>query len=149
MDLVTSCYMESYLAALARYGLHAPVSYTHLDVYKRQLLTRYYTTPTVSQARDSVFWSLLFILLLYMTAPAYAVFAKYEVLSHLAEIPIAKLPGWVAAWSRLGLISIEDINHDGILQLAELSLNPDVIVLATPEIAGMPYVCLLYTSRCV
>lgn len=104
------------------------------------LLTRYYTTPTVSQARDSVFWSLLFILLLYMTAPAYAVFAKYEVLSHLAEIPIAKLPGWVAAWSRLGLISIEDINHDGILQLAELSLNPDVIVLATPEIAGMPYV---------
>lgn len=104
------------------------------------LLIRYYTTPTVSQARDSVFWSLLFILLLYMTAPAYAVFAKYEVLSHLAEIPIAKLPSWVAAWTRVGLVSIEDINHDGILQLAELSMNPDVIVLATPEIAGMPYV---------
>jgi cation/acetate symporter len=104
------------------------------------LLIRYYTTPTVSEARDSVFWSLLFILLLYMTAPAYAVFAKYEVLSHLAEIPIAKLPSWVAAWTRVGLVSIEDINRDGILQLAELSLNPDVIVLATPEIAGMPYV---------
>ncbi|MDX9943721.1 MAG: cation acetate symporter, partial [Azonexus sp.] len=55
-------------------------------------------------------------------------------------IPIAKLPGWVAAWSKVGLVSIEDINGDGILQLAELSLNPDVIVLATPEIAGMPYV---------
>jgi cation/acetate symporter len=104
------------------------------------VLTRYYTTPTVRQARESVFWSLLFILLLYITAPAYAVFAKYEVLSHLAEIPIAKLPGWVAAWAKIGLVSIEDINADGILQLAELSLNPDVIVLATPEIAGMPYV---------
>ena len=104
------------------------------------VLVRYYTTPTVRQARESVFWSLLFILLLYITAPAYAVFAKYEVLAHLAEIPIAKLPSWVAAWAKVGLVSIEDINGDGILQLAELSLNPDVIVLATPEIAGMPYV---------
>ncbi|KAB2927223.1 MAG: cation acetate symporter [Dechloromonas sp.] len=104
------------------------------------VLIRFYTTPTVRQARESVFWSLLFILILYITAPAYAVFAKFEVLKHLAEIPIAKLPGWVAAWTKVGLVSIEDINRDGILQLAELSLNPDVIVLATPEIAGMPYV---------
>lgn len=104
------------------------------------VLMRYYTTPTVKQARDSVFWSLFFILLLYITAPAYAVFAKHEVLTHLVEIPIAQLPGWVSAWTKVGLVSIEDINADGILQLAELSLNPDVIVLATPEIAGMPYV---------
>ncbi len=104
------------------------------------VLIRYYTTPSVREARESVFWSLFFILLLYITAPAYAVFAKYEVLSNLVNIPIAKLPGWVMAWSKVGLISIEDINRDGILQLAELSLNPDVIVLATPEIAGMPYV---------
>jgi cation/acetate symporter len=104
------------------------------------VLMRYYTTPSVSQARESVFWSLLFIVILYVTAPAYAVFAKFEVLSNLAGIPIAKLPGWVAAWSKVGLVSIEDINGDGILQFAELALNPDVIVLATPEIAGMPYV---------
>jgi cation/acetate symporter len=104
------------------------------------ILMRFYTTPTVRAARESVFWSLLFILLLYITAPAYAVFAKHEVFTHLVEIPIAKLPAWVAAWSKVGLIGIEDINHDGILQLAELTLNPDVIVLATPEIAGMPYV---------
>jgi cation/acetate symporter len=104
------------------------------------VLMRYYTTPTVAQARESVFWSLLFIIILYVTAPAYAVFAKFEVLTNLVGIPIAKLPSWVAAWSKIGLVSIEDINGDGILQLAELSLNPDVIVLATPEIAGMPYV---------
>ena len=104
------------------------------------VLMRYYTTPGVRAARESVFWSLVFILLLYMTAPAYAVFAKHEVLTHLVEIPIARLPGWVAAWTKVGLVSIEDINGDGILQLAELSLNPDVVVLATPEIAGMPYV---------
>ncbi|WP_415034126.1 sodium:solute symporter family protein [Azonexus sp.] len=104
------------------------------------VLMRYYTTPSVAQARQSVFWSLLFIGILYVTAPAYAVFAKFEVLSNLVGIPIAKLPGWVMAWAKIGLITFEDINGDGLLQFAELSLNPDVIVLATPEIAGMPYV---------
>ncbi len=104
------------------------------------VLMRYYTTPSVQEARSSVFWSIFFISLLYMTAPAYAVLAKYEVLTQLAEIPLARLPAWVAAWSKVGLVAIEDINRDGILQLAELSFNPDVIVLATPEIAGMPFV---------
>ncbi|HRE17587.1 MAG TPA: VC_2705 family sodium/solute symporter, partial [Rhodocyclaceae bacterium] len=104
------------------------------------ILVRYYTTPTVREARRSVFWSLLFIFLFYLTAPAYAVFAKYEVLTHLVDSAITELPGWVAAWRRIGMITIEDINGDGILQFAELMLNPDVIVLVTPEIAGMPYV---------
>lgn len=104
------------------------------------VLIRYYTTPTVAQARQSVFWSMLFILVLYLTAPAYAVFAKYEIYGSLINLEFDKLPGWFAAWSRVGLLSIEDINGDGRLQLAELTLNPDVIVLAMPEIAGMPYV---------
>jgi cation/acetate symporter len=104
------------------------------------ILMRYYTTPTVREARSSVFWSLFFILALYLTAPAYAVFAKYEIYLHLVNSEIARLPGWIAAWGKLGLVSIEDINGDGLLQLAELTLNPDVIVLATPEIAGLPYV---------
>lgn len=104
------------------------------------MLMRYYTTPSVREARSSVFWSLLFILALYLTAPAYAVFAKFEVYSNLVGSAIAQLPSWIGAWGKIGLVSIEDINGDGILQLAELVLNPDVIVLATPEIAGLPYV---------
>jgi cation/acetate symporter len=101
---------------------------------------RYYTTPTVRETRNSVFWSLFFISILYLTAPAYAVFAKYEIYSQLIGLPIGELPNWVASWGRLGLVSVEDINGDGILQLAELGLNPEVIVLATPEIAGLPFV---------
>lgn len=104
------------------------------------LLTRYYTTPGVSEARRSVFWSLFFILLLYLTAPAYAVFAKWEIYNNLVGANISTLPAWVAYWGKVGLVNIEDLNGDGILQLAELSLNTDVIVLATPEIAGLPYV---------
>ena len=104
------------------------------------VLTRYYTTPSVRDARRSVFWSLLFILALYLTAPAYAAFVKHEIYSHLVGSPIAQLPLWVSSWGKIGMVSIEDINGDGIVQLAELVLNPDVILLATPEIAGLPYV---------
>ncbi len=104
------------------------------------ILMRYYTTPSVREARNSVGWSLFFIFLLYFSAPAYAAFAKLEVLSHVVGTSIAQLPGWVASWAKVGLVKIDDINMDGVLQLAELTLNPDVIVLATPEIAGLPYV---------
>jgi cation/acetate symporter len=104
------------------------------------ILMRYYTTPSVKEARDSVGWSLFFIFLLYFSAPAYAAFAKYEVYSHVVGSQIAQLPNWVNLWSHVGLVKIVDANNDGILQLAELTLNQDAIVLATPEIAGMPYV---------
>ncbi len=104
------------------------------------ILMRYYTTPSVRDARRSVFWTLFFIFLLYVTAPAYAVFAKWEVYSTLIGSNIASLPSWVVSWGKVGLVKIEDINADGILQLAELSLNSDAILLLTPEIAGLPYV---------
>jgi len=104
------------------------------------ILMRYYTTPGVMEARRSVMWSLFFIFLLYVTAPAYAVFAKWEVYHNVVGSSLDILPDWVASWGRVGLVRIEDLNADGILQLSELSLNTDVIVLATPEIAGLPYV---------
>ncbi|MEC5386408.1 VC_2705 family sodium/solute symporter [Uliginosibacterium sp. H3] len=103
------------------------------------VLARYYTVTGVAAARNSVFWSLLFILLLYLVAPAYAVLAKWEIYHHVVGTPIADLPSWISSWGKLGMVKVEDMNLDGILQLAELSINPDVIVLATPEIAGLPY----------
>jgi cation/acetate symporter len=89
-----------------------------------------------------VSWSLFFIFLLYFTAPALAVLAKYEVYTVLVNTPFASLPEWIARWSAVdkSLLSVVDINNDGILQLAEISIGGDIIVLATPEIAGLPYV---------
>ena len=106
------------------------------------ILMRYYTTPSVNEARQSVFWSLLFIFLLYFTAPALAVLVKFEVYNNVVGSSFANLPAWVAAWSKIDptLLSIVDINKDGIVQLSEISLGQDIIVLATPEIAGLPYV---------
>ncbi len=104
------------------------------------ILMRYYTVPSVKEARISVGWSLFFIFLLYFTAPAYAAFARHEVLTHVIGLPIAQLPQWMANWGKVGLVAFKDINGDGILQFYELTILPDAIVLATPEIAGLPYV---------
>jgi cation/acetate symporter len=106
------------------------------------VLTRYYTTPTVADARKSVGWCLFFIALLYLAAPALAVMVKHEVFSHLVGTPFADLPLWLRRWAKLApsLVSVEDINGDGILQLSELRLGQDVIVLAAPEIGGLPHV---------
>ena len=106
------------------------------------ILMRYYTTPSVQEARVSVFWSLFFIFLLYFTAPALAVLAKYEVYHNVVGSSFANLPAWVSAWAKIDptLMSITDVNKDGIVQLAEITLGGDIIVLATPEIAGLPYV---------
>jgi cation/acetate symporter len=106
------------------------------------ILMRYYTVPTVSAARRSVSWSLFFILALYLTAPALAVMVKYEVFHHLVGTPMDQLPAWVSAWSVVdpGLLQVADVNRDGILQLNEISIDPDIVVLAMPEIAGLPYV---------
>jgi cation/acetate symporter len=106
------------------------------------ILMRYYTTPSVNEARQSVFWSLFFIFLLYFTAPALAVLVKYEIYTNVVGSSFANLPAWVAAWSKIdpSLLSIADINKDGIVQLSEIRLGQDIIVLATPEIAGLPYV---------
>ncbi len=106
------------------------------------LLTRYYTTPSVAETRTSVAWSLFFIALLYLSAPALAVLVKYEVMSNLVGMNFDSLPNWIAQWSKVDptLISVSDVNHDGILQFAELRLGADIVMLATPELGGLPYV---------
>ena len=106
------------------------------------ILMRYYTTPSVREARYSVTWSLFFIFLLYFTAPALAVLVKFEVYNNLVGSSFASLPAWVSNWAAVDktLMNIADINKDGIVQLAEIVIGGDLIVLATPEIAGLPYV---------
>ena len=120
------------------------------------VLMRYFTTPSVREARQSVAWSLLFIFALYFTAPAYAAFSKLEVYSTLIGQNIADMPQWVYSWGKLGLVnicgkaaaSVEAVKascaaiagHTGVLRLQDFGINPDVVVISTPEIAGLPYV---------
>jgi cation/acetate symporter len=108
------------------------------------VLVRYYTTPSVAATRHSVFWTLLFIMLIYTAVPALAVLVKYDIYSSLVGSEFSRLPAWVSYWASIDklrpLVQIADINGDGIVQLAEIALDGDMVVLATPEIAGLPYV---------
>ncbi|MBA3325966.1 MAG: VC_2705 family sodium/solute symporter, partial [Rhodobacteraceae bacterium] len=111
------------------------------------ILMRYFTTPSVRSARKSVGWSLFFIFLLYFTAPALATLTKLQLLDPALPTAIIgqsiesvmSLP-WIQNWSAVGMLAVEDQNGDGILQLNEFFMRPDIVVLATPEIAGLPYV---------
>ena len=111
------------------------------------ILMRYFTTPSVKAARTSVAWSLFFIFLLYFTAPALATFTKLQVLdpslsTSIIGKPIAHVMSleWFQKWHNVNFVKIIDFNKDGILQVNEFFMRPDIVVLATPEIAGLPYV---------
>ena len=111
------------------------------------ILMRYFTTPSVKSARRSVAWSLFFIFLLYFTAPALATFTKLQILDpNLATGIIGKSIAevnaidWIQKWSAVKFLAISDTNGDGILQINEFFMRGDIVVLATPEIAGLPYV---------
>jgi cation/acetate symporter len=108
------------------------------------ILMRAYTTPSVHETRVSVLWTLFFILLIYLTIPALAVLVKYDIYSALVGTDYNHLPNWVSYWANVDklnpLFSISDVNRDGVVQLAEIAIDADVLVLATPEIAGLPYV---------
>lgn len=108
------------------------------------ILVRFYTTPSVPEARRSVFWALFFIMLLYITVPALAVLVKYDIYTSLVGTEFSKMPSWVSYWASVDkinpLVVISDLNKDGIVQLAEIVMDGDIVVLATPEIAGLPYV---------
>jgi cation/acetate symporter len=105
------------------------------------LLTRFYTTSSVAETRRSVAWSLVFIALLYLSAPALAVLVKYEVMVHLAGQGFEQLPPWVVQWSRdPSLLWVADVNDDKVLQFAEIRIGADLLMLASPEIGGLPYV---------
>lgn len=120
------------------------------------ILMRYLTTPSVRDARMSVGWSLFFIFLLYFTVPAYAAFAKLEVYQNVIGAGLDALPAWIYTYGNLNLVSVCGAaatevaavmaacgaidGHEGLLRWQDLTINTDVIVISTPEIAGLPYV---------
>ncbi len=106
------------------------------------LLTRFYTLPSPAAARSSVVWTLFFVVLLYTSAPALAALVKLEVMQSLVGSHFDALPAWIAQWTRMdnALLSIEDANGDGVVQWGEIHLGADLIMLATPELGGLPFV---------
>ena len=110
------------------------------------VIIRFYTVPRVRDARISVGWALVFIALLYTTAPAVAVFARANLIESVSETPYADVPGWFTNWEVTGLLTFDDHNGDGRIQFVgpsspvrnELTVDRDIMVLANPEIAGLP-----------
>ena len=122
------------------------------------VIIRFFTVPKVADARVSAFWALLFISILYLTAPAIAAFARTNILQTVTNTTYSEVPGWFKTWENTGLIQFEDKNGDGVIQYYndqnesfnsavattrgwegnELTVDKDIIVLANPEIANLP-----------
>ena len=110
------------------------------------VIVRFYTVPRVSAARSSAGWALLFIAILYTTAPAVAAFARTNLLNTVSDAKYAEVPDWFKNWEATGLIKFDDKNSDGSIQYRgahseienELTIDRDIIVLANPEIAKLP-----------
>ena len=101
------------------------------------VIVRFYTVGTMKAARWSGAWALVFIGLLYFSAPAYAAFARFILMTEVAGKKIAELPAWTQSWIDTGKLGIADTNGDGILQWLELKIANDIVVMATPEIANL------------
>ena len=110
------------------------------------VIVRFYTVPKASDARSSAGWALLFIAVLYTTAPAVAAFARTNLLTMVANRSYQDVPQWFKNWEKTGLIKFKDKNGDGVVQYRgprgevenELTIDRDIMVLANPEIAKLP-----------
>ncbi len=108
------------------------------------VIVRFFTVKRVADARKSAGWALLFIAILYTTAPAIAVFARANMIETVNNVEYSNMPQWFSSWEETGLISFDDKNNDGRVQYLgdsnknELTIDKDIMVLANPEIAGLP-----------
>jgi cation/acetate symporter len=108
------------------------------------VIVRFFTVKKVSDARKSAGWALLFIAILYTTAPAIAVFSRTNLIEVVSNKPYTEMPQWFNKWENTGLLEFKDKNQDGLIQylnnpkLNELNVDADIMVLANPEIAGLP-----------
>jgi cation/acetate symporter len=108
------------------------------------VIVRFFTVKKVSDARKSAGWALLFIAVLYTTAPAIAVFSRINLIETVSNQPYVDMPEWFSKWEDTGLLKFEDKNRDGLIQYVadtevnELNVDADIMVLANPEIADLP-----------
>ena len=108
------------------------------------VIVRFFTVKKVSDARKSAGWALLFIAVLYTTAPAIAVFSRTNLIETVSNQPYVDMPEWFSKWEDTGLLKFEDKNKDGLIQYVadkeqnELDVDADIMVLANPEIADLP-----------
>ena len=108
------------------------------------VIVRFFTVPKVRDARISAGWALLFISILYTTAPAVAAFAKVNLINTVSNAKYSEMPDWFKNWENTGLLEFDDKNADGIIQYVadtqvnELTIDNDIMVLANPEIANLP-----------
>jgi len=119
------------------------------------VIVRFYTVPDVRSARYSAGWALLFIALLYTSAPALATFARYNLINTLHDQPIEQVRqlDWVNKWEKTKLLTFDDKNNDGRVELtadkatSEITIDPDIIVLSTPEVAKLaPWIIALVAA---
>ncbi len=108
------------------------------------VIIRFFTVPNVRDARKSAGYALLFIAILYTTAPAVSAFARMNLINTVNNVEYSAMPEWFSKWETTNLIAFTDKNNDGLIQyvgdpeLNELTVNRDIMVLANPEIAGLP-----------
>lgn len=108
------------------------------------VIVRFFTVKKVSDARKSAGWALLFIAILYTTAPAIAVFSRTNLIETVSNQPYENMPDWFDKWETTGLLGFDDKNQDGLIQYTaspatnELTVDADIMVLANPEIAQLP-----------
>jgi|SRR5690625_224149 len=108
------------------------------------VIIRFFTVPKVRDARISAGYACIFIVLLYSTAPAVAVFVKTNLITSINEVEYSQAPSWFHNWEETGLLEFNDSNNDGLIQyhadpgINELNIDPDIMVLASPEIAQLP-----------
>jgi len=104
------------------------------------VLSRYFTATSVGDARRAAGWSLLFVVVIFSFLPVAAALAKFGILSNVIGQPVSSLPGWVADWAQQGLVRIRDVDGNGRVDISEFFMAPDAVLLALPQIGGLPFV---------
>ncbi|MGB2376004.1 MAG: sodium:solute symporter family protein [Porticoccaceae bacterium] len=141
LDLGFNSYTEGSKSTIDVFAITAALMFGTAGL--PHVLVRFFTVPKVSDARKSAGYALVFIAILYTTAPAVASFARLNLVDTINETPYAEAPQWFTNWETTGLVAWQDKNNDSLMQYSvgsanEISIDRDIMVLANPEIADLP-----------